>query len=159
MSTPLSRFAVDTHNRYFEDYVPGSVHETDEILVDENEVVRFARTYDPQPFHTDAVAAATGPFGGLIASGFHTGAMVMRLLVDHFLSAVACMGSPGLDEVRWPRPVRPGDRLRVQVRVLETRRSRSMPDRGLVIAGVEARNQHEDLVMSFKATLFIRCRH
>ncbi|HLS98504.1 MAG: MaoC family dehydratase [Porticoccaceae bacterium] len=159
MSPPLSRFATDAGNRYFEDYVPGSVHATGEILVDEAEVLRFARAYDPQPFHTDPAAAAAGPFGGLIASGFHTGAMVMRLLVDHFLSAVAGMGSPGLDEVRWPRPVRPGDRLRVRVAVEEARRSRSKPDRGVVIAGVEARNQHGEPVMTFRATLFVACRH
>ena len=97
--------------------------------------------------------------GGLIASGFHTGALVMRLLVDHFLSAVAGMGSPGLDEVRWPRPVRPGDRLRVRVTVEEAKRSRSKPDRGVVIAGVEARNQHGEPVMTFRATLFVACRH
>ena len=114
--------------------------------------------YDPQSMHVDPVAAAQGPFGGLIASGWHTAAMVMRLFVEHYLSKVATLPSPGVDELRWVRPVRPGDTLRVRVTVTETKRSRSKPDRGLVRGLVEVLNQNGELVMSNKPMNLMRCR-
>jgi acyl dehydratase len=101
--------------RYFEDYAPGTTYECGSVSIDEASIINFAQQYDPQPFHTDPVAAATGPFGGLIASGWHTAGLVMRLLVDNYLSAEASLGAPGLDELRWPRPVRPGDTLAVRM--------------------------------------------
>jgi acyl dehydratase len=144
--------------RYFEDYVPGSVYEFGSLPVTELEIIEFARRFDPQDFHTDPEAAAHGPFGGLIASGWHTGALMMRMFVDGYLSKVSSLGSPGIDELRWPRPVRPGDVLRVRVTVLESKRSRSKPDRGIVWAFSEVLNQKGEVVMSVKAMTLIRCR-
>ena len=94
--------------RYFDDYLPGATYDCGIFSVNEEEIVSFAEQFDPQPFHVDPGAAARGPFGGLIASGWHTAALVMRQLVDHYLPAEASLGSPGLDEMRWPDPVRPG---------------------------------------------------
>ncbi len=108
---------VPPAQRYFEDYHVGMVDEFGDIAVTAEEIVEFARRYDPQSMHVDPVAAAQGPFGGLIASGWHTAAMVMRLFVEHYLSKVATLPSPGVDELRWVRPVRPGDTLRVRVTV------------------------------------------
>ena len=150
--------AVPIGQRYFEDYVPGSVFEYGTIVVDQADIIEFARRFDPQTLHTDATAAARGPFGGLIASGWHTASLTMRLLVDHYLSKVASLGSPGVDELRWTQPVRPGDALRVRASVLEARRSRSKPDRGIVRTLIEVLNQHGDVVMSLKALNILRCR-
>ena len=154
----LRDFPVPIDKRYFEDYVPGAVFEYGTITVNQAEVIAFAQRFDPQPFHVDPAAAARGPFGGLIASGWHTASLVMRLVVDHYLSSVASLGSPGVDELRWTRPVRPGDSLRVRVSVLEARRSRSKPDRGIVRSHIEVLNQAGDVVMSLKALNLLRCR-
>lgn len=143
--------------RWFEDYTPGLVVEFGAESVLEDEVIAFARRYDPQPFHIDADAAARGPFGGLAASGWHTGCLMMRMLVEHYLSP-SSLGSPGLDELRWLVPVRPGDTLSVRVTVLEARRSRTKPDRGLVKSLMEVLNQRREVVMSVKATNFILCK-
>src|SRR6185369_1160865 len=116
-------------DRYFEDYPPGAVFEGGGIAVSEAEIVEFARKYDPQAMHTDPEAAAGGYFGGLIASGWHTAAVMMRLFVEHFLSPASSIASPGIDEVRWLRPVRPGDVLNLRVTVIATERSRSRPER------------------------------
>jgi acyl dehydratase len=151
-------FPVPIDKRYFEDYVPGSVFEYGTITVTQADVIEFAQRFDPQPFHIDPDAAARGPFGGLIASGWHTASLTMRLVVDHYLSSVASLGSPGVDELRWSRPVRPGDSLRVRVSVLDARRSRSKPDRGIVHSHVEVLNQHGNVVMSLKAFNLLRCR-
>jgi len=145
-------------DRWFEDYVPGSVFEFGHVSLSERKIVAFARDYDPQSIHTDPAWSATGPFGGLIASGVHTVAVCMRLYVDHYISQVASLASPGLDEIRWRRPVRPGDRLRIRVTVAEARASRSKPDRGLVHSAVEALNQDEDVVLSFTAMNFFARR-
>lgn len=150
-------FPAPIEDRWFEDYVPGSVFEFGHATLSEAEIVAFARDYDPQSIHTDRASAATGPFGGLIASGVHTIAVCMRLYVDHYVSQVASLASPGLDEVRWPRPVRPGDRLRIRVEVATARVSRSKPDRGLVHSSVRALNQDDAVVLSFTAmNLFAR---
>jgi acyl dehydratase len=108
--------------------------------------------------HVDPEVAAQGRFGGLIASGWHTAAMMMRLIVDNFLPRRASLASPGIDELRWLQPVRPGDTLRVRVRVLEATRSRSKPDRGIVRTLIEVLNQHEEIVMSMKPMNIIACR-
>ena len=139
--------------------MPGATSEFGPIRVDEAEVVAFARQFDPQPIHTDPVGAAAGPFGGLIASGWHTVSLVMRVLVDHYLARGAALASPGIDELRWPQPVRPGDVLRVRATVLEARRSQSKPDRGLVRTKVEALNQDGQVVMSMVAMNLFRCRN
>ncbi|HEV2199259.1 MAG TPA: MaoC family dehydratase [Bryobacteraceae bacterium] len=144
----LSGFSVPAADRYFEDYEPGLIYEFGSVKMTEADIVDFARRYDPQSFHVDPVRAAQGRFGGLIASGWHTIAVAMRLLVDHYLPDVAAMASPGVDEVRWPVPVRPGDTLRVRITNLEAKLSRSKPDRGIVRARMEALNQNDQVVMS-----------
>ncbi|GHF48815.1 acyl dehydratase [Amycolatopsis bartoniae] len=146
------------NDRYFEDYVPGSTHEFGAVKVTEQEIVEFATRYDPQPFHVDAEAAAQSPFGGLIASGWHTASMMMRLLADNYLSPVSSLGSPGIDELRWPRPVRPDDELRLRVTVVEARPSKSKPDRGLVRTRIELLNQDDELVFSALALNLVRRR-
>jgi acyl dehydratase len=123
--------------RWFEDYVVGTTAEHGAIRVEEDDVVAFGRRFDPQPFHVDPEAAAAGPFGGLIASGWHTCALMMRLFAQQYLSPVSSLGSPGVDEVRWLAPVRPGDELRLRTTVQEARLSRSKPDRGLVQTRIE----------------------
>ena len=150
-----SDFETSVEDRYFEDYVPGSVYEYGYYPVAEQDIVEFAQRFDPQNFHTDPRAAANGPFGGLIASGWHTSAMCMRMFVDHYLSHVASLASPGIVELRWPRPVRPGDNLRFRATIDSARVSKSKPDRGLVHTTAELWNQNDDLAMSLKAMNFI----
>ena len=151
-------FAVPAASRYFEDYAPGDVFEYGEIPVTEAEILEFARRFDPQYIHVDRERAVQGPFGGLIASGWHTAAMMMRLIVDNFLPKNASLGSPGIDELRWLRPVRPGDVLSVRLSVLEATRSRSKPDRGVVRSLCEVLNQNREVVMSLKGVNIIACR-
>ena len=136
--------------RWFEDYQAGEVFEFGEHLVSEAEIVSFATRYDPQFFHVDAHAAKNSPYGGLISSGWMTAAIAMRMMCDHFISQVSGMGSPGVDSLRWLLPVRPGDRLRLRASVLETVRSKSKPDRGVVTVRQELFNQHDQLVMSLE---------
>ena len=154
----MSLSDLASEHRHFEDYVPGSVFEYGEVTVSEAEIIEFARRFDPQAMHVDPVAAARGRFDGLIASGWHTAAMVMRLLVDNFLPGRASLASPGIDELRWLRPVRPGDVLHIRVSVLEATRSRSKPDRGIVRTLVEVLNQDAVVVMSMKPMNIIACR-
>jgi acyl dehydratase len=149
---------IDHGLRYFDDYLPGATYDCGSVSVSEDEIISFARQFDPQPFHVDPGAAARGPFGGLIASGWHTAALVMRQLVEHYLSEEASLGSPGLDEMRWPDPVRPGDTLRVRASVVETRRSLSKPDRGIMKTAIEAVNQAGRTVMRATAINFLRVR-
>jgi acyl dehydratase len=144
--------------RYFDDYALGATHECGSVSVDGASIVAFAKEFDPQPFHVDPAAAASGPYRGLIASGWHTAALVMRLLVENYLSAEASLGSPGLDEIRWPYPVRPGDTLRVRATVVEARRSLSKPDRGIIKTLVEAVNQDGRTVMRAIAINFLLVR-
>jgi len=151
-------FADKTNGRYFEDYIEGSVHEFGSIRVSPEDIIAFADRFDPQPFHTHPDSAKDTVYGGLIASGWHTGSLAMRLLVDHYLPGAASLGSPGLDELRWMRPVRPGDNLSIRVTILEARRSASKPDRGLVRSHVEVLNQERETVMSMKPINFMRCR-
>ncbi len=150
--------AVPVTDRYFEDYVPGAVCVFGDIAMTEADILEFARRYDPQPIHAEPDAAKHGPFGGLIASGWHTTACVMRVLVERYLSHVAAIVSPGIDELRWTAPVRPGDVLRVRVTVEGATPSRSKPDRGLVRSFIEALNQRDEVVLSMKAMNFIRRR-
>jgi acyl dehydratase len=151
-------FEAPIDRRYFEDYRVGTVYHYGVIAVDEAEVIAFATRFDPQGIHVDPEAAARGPFGGLIASGWHTAAMMMRLFADNYLSTVASLASPGVDELRWMRPVRPGDRLNIRVTVLEANVSRSKPDRGAVRTLIEVLNQDDELVMSCKAINLLRRR-
>lgn len=149
--TERSSFVRPIDQRYFEDYLPGSTYEFGETCVSEAEIITFAKEYDPQFFHVNPIAAAEGPFGGLIASGWQTAALMMRLFARHYLSSVASLGSPGVDELRWLQPVRPDDKLHLKVTVLETRILASKPDRGLVRTLAELINESNEPV--FKATL------
>lgn len=144
-------------DRYFEDYTVGAVFEFGSVTVTAEQIIAFARQYDPQDMHIDPVAAAAGPTDGLIASGWHTVGLQMRLFADHYLSKNG-LASPGIDELRWPHPVRPGDTLRVRVTVTDARRSRSKPDRGLVHAFVEVLNQNGETVLTMKPINMVRCR-
>ena len=144
--------------RYFEDYPPRTVIEGGAVVVTERDIVEFARRYDLQTMHTDPEAAAYGHFGGLIASGWHTAALMMRLFAAHFLSPASSLASPGIDELRWLKPVRPGDVLSLRVTVTEARRSRSKPDQGIIRSLVEVLNQNGEVVMSLKPISLIRCR-
>ncbi len=145
-------------DRWFEDYVTGSVYEFGHLSPTEDEIVAFAQQWDPQTIHTDPAWAATGPFGGLIASGLHTMAICMRLYVEHYISRVASLASPGLEQVRFVRPVRPGDVLRIRVTIDNARLSASKPDRGLVHSNVEVLNQEDAVVLSFTAMNFFAVR-
>ena len=145
--------------QYFDDFVPGSVHEYGPTApVSEAEIIDFARKYDPQPIHVDPDWARTGPFGGLIASGWHTAALTMRLLVNSYVPAAASLASPGIDELRWVRPVRPGDVLRVRVTVVEARPSQSKPDRGLIRSRIEVLDSAGSVVMTLVALNLVRRR-
>ncbi|MGH7827346.1 MAG: MaoC family dehydratase [Candidatus Binatia bacterium] len=146
-------------NRYFEDYVAGSVHEFGTINVEEQEVLDFGKRFVPLPYHIDREAARKSIYGDLIASGWHTAGLMMRLYSDHYLSSVANLGSPGCDELRWTKPVFPGDELSVRVTVLEARRSDSKPDRGVVRSFVEVLNQTSEIVMTLKMVNFVRARN
>lgn len=143
--------------RYFEDFQQGEVIETGSYTVPREEIIAFAQQFDPQPFHIDDEAARRSIFGGIIASGWHTASISHRLFVEGLLRTSSSMGSPGLDELRWLLPVRPGDALSVRVEVLSTTPSRSKPDRGAIKFRFEVRNQKGEVVMTELATaLFAR---
>ena len=144
--------------RYFEDYVPGLTVDCGSFSLDERQIIAFATEYDPQPFHVDPRAAAEGPFGGIIASGWQTTSMMMRKVVEHFVSPESGLGAAGIDELRWPRPVRPGDTLRVTATVLEARRSASKPDRGIIRSRMELTNAAGEAVMTLTAVNFVLVR-
>ena len=154
----LRTFSRPANDRYFEDYEPGAVYDCGSVVVSEAEVIAFAERYDPQFFHTDPAAAKDSMFGGLIASGWHTASMMMRQLVDHYLSSVASLASPGVDELRWLAPVRPGDTLRVQATVKDARVSKSNPARGVVTGYIEVVNQDGVVVSTVKAVNLLLTR-
>jgi acyl dehydratase len=130
-----------TKQWYFEDFYPGQVIELGQRMVSEQEIVAFAREFDPQPFHVDREAAAASIYGGVIASGWHTCSMMMRLVVDGLMCTASSMGSPGLDSVRWLQPVRAGDTLTVRYLTTQVKASASRPDRGVVWSKWVATNQ------------------
>ena len=133
---------------YWEDFRPGSVTDYGPRLVTREEIIAFAAEFDSQPMHLDEDAARTSMLGGLAASGWHSCCLLMRIMIDGFLLDSSSMGAPGVDEVRWLSPVRPGDRLTLRVHVVETRASKSRPDMGLVTFGFELRNQADAVVMT-----------
>lgn len=135
---------------YFEDFKVGESREIGSRTVTEEEIISFATQFDPQPFHVDRDAATQSIFGGLIASGWHTCSMMMRLMVDGFLNQSASMGSPGIDQLRWLKPVRAGDTLTLNLVTLESKPSSSKPDRGVVVSEWRATNQHGELVLTIK---------
>lgn len=142
---------------YFEDFSLGQTIEAPGPLVTREAIIDFARQFDPQPFHLDDAAAAKSMFGGLVASGWHTAAMCMRMMVDAYVGKAASLGSPGIDELRWLKPVRPGDQLRMRAKVIELRPSKSKPQLGSICHEWEVLNQHDEIVMRMKGwALFAR---
>jgi len=144
--------------RHWEDFTAGEVTEIGPVTVGEQEIVEFAQRYDPQYFHVDAEAAKEGPFGGLAASGWHTAALFMGMFVRGILFDTASLGSPGIDELRWLAPVRPGDTLTGRVTVDEVRESSKDPRRGTVLTTSEVFNQDGTLVMRIRARGFFARR-
>jgi acyl dehydratase len=140
---------------YLEDFAPGQSHGLGSRSLGRDEIVAFAREYDPQPFHLDEEAARKSPYGGLIASGWQTSAVFMRLLVDGLLCRTASMGSPGVQDLRWLRPVRPGDVLSATIRVEEVTPSRSRPDRGAIRFTGGLTNQNGEEVLAMTAVLIV----
>ena len=143
--------------RYFDDFDIGDKSTSGGITVSEAAILDFALAYDPQPFHLDVQAAAASPYGGLIASGFQTLALGFRAFHDANVINACSMGSPGMDELRWLRPVRPGDTLRTEAQVTEKRPSESKPDRGILRMAYEILNQDDEVVMTF-STIHIFAR-
>ena len=132
---------------WWEDLVPGSVRDLGSITVSRDDILRFAREFDPQPFHLDDRAGEASVFGGLCASGWHTCALAMRLMVTEFLSQSASLGSPGMESVQWLKPVFPGDTLSLRHRIIESRPMNSRPDVGLVRTVWEMHNQRGEPVL------------
>ena len=143
---------------WFDDFAVGQMYEFGDEPVERDEVIAFAQRFDAQDFHVDEQAAARSPYGGLIASGWHTAALMRRMLVLHFIPRESSLGSPGMDEVRWLLPVRPGDRLRARLEVLAVRRSNTKPDRGTVTQRTEVLNQHSEVVLRCVGMGMYRCR-
>ena len=143
---------------FFEDFEVGTTEEFGEYLVTEEEILEFASKYDPQAFHLSDEDATATLFGGLCASGWHTCAIAMRMLVDNMPESNKSLGSPGIDELRWTRPVFPGDTLRVKTTVLSKTNSRSRPDLGSLQMQNEVFNQKNELVMSNKPIVIYRKR-
>ena len=142
---------------YWEDFSPGRVFETATRTLSAEDIVRFAREYDPQSYHIDAEAARSSPYGGLIASGWQTCGVAMRLMCDGYLLESSCVGSPGLEELRWLKPVRPGDTLHLKTTVLESAPSAKQPNRGTVLFRREAINQGGEVALSMLGRqLFLR---
>jgi acyl dehydratase len=142
-------------DRYWEDFTVGQAFGSGTVTLTAQQIKDFASEFDPQPFHTDETAAAGSFFQGLVASGWHTAAVTMRLLVQSELRVAGGLIGAGLDEVKWPRSVRPGDTLRVVPEVLEVRSLKSHPERGLVRVRVQTFNQEDQLVQTLTANLFV----
>ena len=137
--------------KYLEDFAVGQVVEFPPRMVGEDEIIAFARDYDPQPFHLDKEAAKQSLFGGLCASGWHTAGLMMRMLVDNMIGKYASMGSPGVDQLRWVKPVFPGDTLHLRGEVVDVKPSRSKPDRGVITSRYEMKNQKGETVLTMQA--------
>ena len=144
--------------RFLEDFTPGDEIVSAGRTLSEEAIVSFAALYDPQSFHIDVPAATASPYGGLIASGFQTMAVGFRLFLDTGTIAGTSLGSPGMDEVRWIKPVRPNDTLHTIVRIVDARASKSKPDRGIVTMFVRVLNGRDEDVMTLSTTVFVRRR-
>lgn len=153
-----SRFQTSPQERFLEDYTEGDVHVFGPVPVTSEEIIAFGRKFDPQLFHTDPQRAESSVYGGLIASGWHTCGLFMRLFAQHYLPGPASLGSPGVDALRWLKPVRPGDELTLRVTVTKVKPSTSKPDRGVLFSFCEMLNQAQDVVMTMKALNLIRYR-
>jgi acyl dehydratase len=143
-----------TFRYYWEDFTVGRVFEYGSRTLTEEEIIAFASQWDPQRFHTDPSAAAATPFRGLVASGWHTGCVLMRFMCDAYLNEASCIGSPGIEDWRFALPVRPGDTLRYRSTVLESRPSASKPDRGIVKWRWELLNQRNEVAVAMLGTQF-----
>ncbi len=141
--------------RYLEDFAVGQTFDSGRLVVEEARIKTFAAEFDPQPFHLDAEAARQSLFGGLAASGWHTAALTMRLLVESDIKPVGGIIGAGFDELRWPRPVRPGDELRVESEVLEVRPSKSRPEQGMIKVRTTTLNQKGEAVQIFVGNLVV----
>ncbi len=149
-----------TAPRYFEDFKVGTVIEVDGPTVTESDIVEFAAKYDPQWFHVDPGRAKSSIYGGLIASGWHTGSLCMRMMCDAYVLSSASLGSPGLEQLRWLKPLRPDDRLRMRMTVIEARPSQSKPDRGTVLHRWEVFNQTGEKLMEMTGyAMFLKKPH
>jgi len=144
--------------RWFDDFAAGERFTTAGCTLSEAQILAFALDWDPQPFHLDKTFAEAGPYGGLIASGFQTLLVSFRLWHAAGVINAASIGSPGMDELRWTAPVRPGDTLHVEAEVLETKASRSKPDRGTAVIAYAVVNQKGDEVMTYRVTHLLRRR-
>lgn len=142
------------HDRYFDDFHVGERFVSSGATISEAAILDFALLYDPQRFHLDAEAARASPYGGLIASGFQTLALGFRLFIQTGILEKCSIGSPGMDDLRWHAPVRPGDTLHTEVEILEMREMRSKPDRGILIAGFRIVDQRGEAVLTCKTTIF-----
>ena len=147
----FDEFSTAIDDRYLEDYTEGARYSFGEESVNADEIMEFARRYDPQSIHTDPEAAAAGPFGGLIASGWQTAALMMRLFADNYLTSVASLASPGIDELRWVRPLRPDDRLTLICETTGVRPSRTKPDRGILTTDATLVNQDGNPILTATA--------
>ena len=143
---------------WFEDFPVGMMVEIPGPTLTRESIVEFASRYDPQPFHVDEAAAMESDFGGLIASGWHTVSLAMRMICDAYLLDAASLGSPGVNQVRWMKPVRPGDTIRLRMSVLEAKPSMSKPDRGTVLHRWEVLNQKDEIVLSMEGYGMFRRR-
>ena len=152
------QFTALERERYFEDYITGAAHTLGEVVVDGEEMLAFAKRFDPQDIHIDEAKAIAGPFNGLIASGWFTGSLVMKLYATRYLSNVSSLASPGFDGLKWLAPVRPCDILTVQTTINEAKRSKSKPDRGVVKTFIKVVNQDDIVVMTINAVNIIASR-
>src|SRR5215813_4013961 len=143
------------HKQYLEDYAAGQIFRSSRVTLDKDQIIAFAGQYDPQPYHLDEEAARKSVFGGLAASGWHTAAMTMRLLVDSEFRPAGGILGVGFDELSWPRAVRPGDELHVRSEVLEVRPSKSRPDRGMIRVRNTTVNQNDEVVQVFTGNLLV----
>jgi len=144
--------------RYLEDIAAGATFTSGSVRIDKDEIMEFATAFDPQPFHIDEEAARETIFGGLAASGWHTAAITMKLMVESDFKPAGGIVGAGFDELRWPRPVRPGDELHVEGEVLETRPSKSNPRRGLIKVRTATMNQRGEVVQLSVGSLVVQRR-
>ena len=151
-------FSTTPQERYLEDFIEGAVHTFGPLTITEEEIVAFGKKFDPQLFHADPEGAKETVYGGLIASGWHTCGLFMRLFVKYYLPGPASLGSPGVDELRWLKPVRPGDELTLRLTVHKVKSSRSKPDRGVLFSFCETLNQDNEVVSTMMAMNLIRYR-
>lgn len=145
-------------DRYLDDFTVGERFTTRGVTLSESQILDFALTYDPQPFHIDAEAARQSNYGGLIASGFQTLALGFRMVLETGLFRASSMGSPGFDELRWLKPVRPGDTLHVEIEVVGNKPSSSKPDRGILTVAYSITNQKGEAVLTFRAMHLLKRR-